>query len=734
MINKDWIFVLDSFALGRAKLEDDPDGWDTQRISIKRSKSFFGLFRSFSVSLRFLGDGYQYVRNVYERNGTEHEIKIAIYEYNEKRDQYLLFYQGVLDLSAYSTEEDIFADVDINDSSFARKIKSRDGTKVTFSRTKSIEGLTLPTNQSVTVQLHEREEKLTGLYGVSEIVNTLDANIGQPNGGIVWPIVKQSSNIDNLIDTPFNQMDSLAAVFWTKADTQATLAINVKVSGTVHSGSDAEGTRTLLLRKYTDDTFANFVDENLFVIPKANFGVTKPFSFDGPIPASFINAIQTNEQMAFVISADNQDFFKATFDEIEISIELNQLFDTTQAQGFLMHESFERIVQVITDKEDSFRSNFFGRIDIGYESDGEGAFQTIHSGAQIRAIPNVNPSESLVSLFKSMNAQRNLGLGIEFNEVNQPFIRVEKKEHFFSGDVIMTIQSVNELTKDFSREWAYNEIEVGYTKSEIEDINGREEYNNKFQWTTFISSFKNKLDLTSTLRADPYGIEKVRQLQWSTNPNEDIKEDNDNFTVVVLPDGENYRNARDENYDLVENIFSPESAYNLDITPGRMLRANGNVIRPGLEKYLDEEIVFGFAEQKEDLKSQKTGEAAITENDNIDVRTLDTGLWFPEIYSFKSVFTREQFTAITRKSGGIVKFSTTDKDSTTKYNYGWILEVDQEGDKEEAEWKLLRVNTSSPNVTLVDPDGNDPNVPIPPVDPSTIIGVFEGGFEFVFSG
>jgi hypothetical protein len=333
-----------------------------------------------------------------------------------------------------------------------------------------------------------------------------------------------------------------------------------------------------------------------------------------------------------------------------------------------------------------------------------------------------------------------LGAGIEHDEFNNPFLRVEKKEHFFSGEVVVTIHSVKNISKKPAREWIYNEVEVGYAKAEYEEVNGLEEYNNKFEWASSIKTIKNKLNLVSKLRADGYGIEFARRLQYDENPTEDSKYDNENFSIIVkedgtLPNGDTkYKNVQDENYDIVENIFSPETAYNLDITPGRMLRNNGSVIRAGLEHYLTDPLKFQFAEQKANLKSQRIGESSITENEDIDVSTLRPGLWIAEIYSFECILTREQLAAITKNQNGIIKFSTTTLENTTEYYYGWILDMPTEPEGDTAEMQLLRVNTASPDVTLIDPEGSTPTQPPIIIDPSNIFGVFEGPFSFIFSG
>ena len=66
--------------------------------------------------------------------------------------------------------------------------------------------------------------------------------------------------------------------------------------------------------------------------------------------------------------------------------------------------------------------------------------------------------------------------------------------------------------------------------------------------------------------------------------------------------------------------------------------------------------------------------------------------------------------------------------------YKGLLEVNNEAQKDTAVWELLRVDTTSPVVVLVDPEGDSPNIPIPPIEPSGTVGIFEGQFEFVFAG
>lgn len=735
MTNKQWIYVLKSDSFETIQLQYAPSGWNEQRVSIKRSPSYFGLTRSVSTSLRFFKDGKDFIQNVYERKGTEHEIYIGIYQYNPKPvDKFLLFFEGIIDLSTYTfnaNDEGQFIEVDVNESSLARKLMSRDDIKVDLSRTTSIEGVELGSNQRITAQLHEREILLNGNYILDQNATNIIAyrsDIDTEVRGVSIPIVLEDSNIENLLTNPYGDVLTNSSLFYNKVDTDYKVNVKGKLTGYLHNGpSNISGTRKIVIREYTNDALTSWNESVLFTVT-GNYA--DQVNFDLDIDATLY--IEAGSYISFIIYSDQPDYYEAFFSEASINIEQIIFNDATNSSGYLVHECAERICEVIADKPNVLKSNVFGRNDIGYDSDGDYAYQLIIDGKGIRNIPNSSPSVSLKDFFDSLNSQRNLGLGIEYGGSGNDFVRIEDKAYFFSGEIIATIYNAKNLKKEVAREWIYNEVEVGYTKAEYEEVNGLEEYNNKFNWSDSIHTIKNKLNLVSKIRADGYGIEFARRKQYSDFPTEDTKYDNENFIIVLRKENDQYFSAKNENYTTVENIFSPETAYNLDITPGRMLRNNGDIIRAGLWHLLDQPLVFSYAEQKQNLRSQRIDGELIEENDDIDVNTLKQSRWIPEIYSYESVLTRELLSAITKNPRGIVKFSPETPAKTTDFYYGWILDIDALPENQSATFQLLRVNIANPDVSLIDPEGNTPDI-IPPIIPEEEFG-FGGWFDFIFTG
>jgi hypothetical protein len=329
-------------------------------------------------------------------------------------------------------------------------------------------------------------------------------------------------------------------------------------------------------RIYDDNTLTTFYDDILWTYT----GELEPGQdVDLTINRTLVNLTDTSHIALIAYSAQQFGDYTSVFTEINLECSVIEFFDGSNAIGYLNFEVGQRVIESISDRENVFESTYLGKTENGYPSDGEAALYSNHSGKQIRGLPNETPSYSLSEWFKSMDSIFSIGLGIEYNEVNQPFIRVEEKKHFFNGQVIATIHNVREIKKEVAREWIYNEVQSGYAKAEYEEVNGLEEYNNKFDWATRIGTIKNKLDLVSKIRADGYGIEFARRLSFAENPTEDSKYDNDNFIVNVARNNSTWRSVRNENYDFVQNIFSPDTAYNLDITPGRNLRRHGYSIR-----------------------------------------------------------------------------------------------------------------------------------------------------------
>ncbi|HTY43975.1 MAG TPA: hypothetical protein VMC80_01920, partial [Patescibacteria group bacterium] len=230
-------------------------------------------------------------------------------------------------------------------------------------------------------------------------------------------------------------------------------------------------------------------------------------SFDAKIDARLSNdiAYQSDETIEGSIIPKVEDTEFAT-------ITINGIATATQAEAIYPFRLFERIVNIITDCPDRFRSQFLGRIgDIGSSFEGEGSRRMITKGSYIRAYDlGVDQlSISLETLFKSFSAIFNLGMGVEKLSNGQRVLRIDKMKYFFQPVVVVTFDNISELTYEVNKDFIFNKITAGYgieVKKDSDDIAGME-YNTKATYSTPIKYLDKELSIVSDVRADGTGIE-----------------------------------------------------------------------------------------------------------------------------------------------------------------------------------------------------------------------------------
>jgi len=389
----------------------------------------------------------------------------------------------------------------------------------------------------------------------------------------------------------------------------------------------------------------------------------------------------------------------------------------------------KRLVQLITDQEDCFKSNVFGRVDIGYTTDGIWQNNVVFSGKQLRGFTD-KAAWTFDKSFKSARSIWNLGLGIE-KIANKFKVVVEDVTYFFRGTISVTLHNVRKVKREINDDFTFSELNVGYEKAEYEEVNGLEEYNNKSTFATYVKSNKNVLDLISPDRADGYGMEFARRLSVKAgHATEDSPYDQEIFTAMVYYDEDTgvLRTQQNENYDSVNNIISPETAMNLDITPQRNLYRNGDWVKGCVLKYPTEKLKFVSADKVTDLTSQRTGNVLVEEQTDIVNGTLKSSLWKNENYIFEADITPAEISTIEKRPFSLIKFSPFSREQTQRYYYGWIIEIAVGGKERSGTFMLLAANIASDRLKIIDPDGiydRDPETPLPPTDE-------QFGFQYAF--
>lgn len=229
----------------------------------------------------------------------------------------------------------------------------------------------------------------------------------------------------------------------------------------------------------------------------------------------------------------------------QVSMIANSQADTSPAKVFLINESLCRVAEAITDGKIRAYSDYFGRVDSEpYPAlkDGCGSLEGITNGIFVRRQENRAPDQpapmpvSLKDLFDGLNPIHNIGFGLEKDPFREGYsiLRVEPWKFFYSSDVLLWCDGVNNIEKSVQDQEHFSTFLVGYEKWEAEQYNGLDEFLTKRKYRTTLSTVKNELSKLSKFIASGYALEITRRQQTGSK---DWRFDNDTFIICMKRGG-----------------------------------------------------------------------------------------------------------------------------------------------------------------------------------------------------
>lgn len=749
-------FTLNSAELGAFILTKSPRGFDKMEIVVKRGPEYHGFFYEQITKLEFFcnGAGKEYIDEFRETYGIDGIINIAIevacgggvredsldYSLDYSDDygseayggvEWEEFYTGILDLKTWETLEGV-TKVDIIQSDFFQKVRNRLDTKVDLFGLESLDGTALSafTYGPYDLNLHSKALLLQGRLTMFE-----------PS---VTPLMYLPATLDTMYVTlPFDyiEYDELSGLLHSSATITSNAAslspdpVYTNNSGqteTVELTYDFVGTLTDIIawdRFYTLQlvyrigpsftgyttiaTLADYGSKNII----SSVAMTQAVNEQGTISVNVPNG--NSLYLSFVLANYDNDpsspknaFITLDFTTCQLDFKNVSTTPATTGQAFAKFEAGAQIARTITDQLDSFRSNYFGRLNsepYAYDVNGCGAFGAFLNGFMVRGFPVTGDNARTIRLsmndyFKGLSAIENLGLGVE--EVGGVYyVVVEPREYFYDvSATILTLSNVPDIKRYELPEYYYNRVKVGYNKWETEFINGLDEINSQRQYDTKIKAVDNELTLISELVASGYRLEAARRNQYSDSFTEDSEYDEDNFYVALnrTVDGSNIPTSldvceKDENFDQVNNILSPETSYNLRLSPARNYLRHNNIVNAGLTKYAGREVKFTSGEGNYKVESELTNDVCpgrwnnepFSENQDVQwdhVNNSDKDpIWLPEGADCKWPISRTQHNLIMANPKGVIELS----DSAIGHVKYFILEYKFKPDAM-SEFKLLR--------------------------------------------
>lgn len=685
---------------------DEPIGWDALTKVIKRDAEGHGLFFEFSeTSLEFDGAGYFAIKEQYELNGVDGQLKLLI-EWHCGDNVFQQYFYGPFDFSRYEETCGYNCNVKIGIDNATREllIANRKEAAVDLTSNLAYDGTTVLTDypeldkqllvpaKAIQILTHAKNDGplTTGnLVGHTQwYSNDSDGNMrAQILPGflkILYTDIAETTfyNTIELVNGGFlNKPVGIFPVIDFKEFSQlkcvsSAVEISYRFKGSIVATPSTTGARLLIMKlpAGTDpNNFANY-------ITLVSSAVTTTFDLGNTLSTTlvagdkiflyFFIKFTPSIFSSWVFNEDPECFFK---------ISLTSICEDTTCKTALINEAASRVIEHITNNELKFKSDYYGRTDsLPFASvvDGCGSLRTITNGLYLRqALLQDGTKPKLFITFKelweSLNAVDCVGLGIEGNTV-----RVEPLEYFYTNDIIFTADNIDEINRSVRIDRIYNLINVGYDKWETEQYNGLDAIHTKRSYRLLISNTNTKLEKICKAILDGYAIEVTRR---KTGLTEDWRYDNNMFWLCckrVVSDIE----VETGNITNPNNLFDPGTVLNYRLSPVRNLMRWFHWIMQGLRSFDNtSKLLFTSGDGNFVAEGLLPGACSpeanvLTENEDLTALKFDDitaaqPFIIPEKINFKYPVSLSDFASISSNKYGKIKYR---QNENLPWSYGWI--------------------------------------------------------------
>src|SRR5690606_15788133 len=194
-----------------------------------------------------------------------------------------------------------------------------------------------------------------------------------------------------------------------------------------------------------------------------------------------------------------------------------------------------------------------------------------------------------------------------------------------------------------AKEFVFTSITTGYVKGgNYEQPLGLDEYNIQTTWSTPINrGGESKYEVLGPSRADSYGVEQARRMPYELYPDEDTPFDKDNFLIDakfrLRSNLKNYYEVPnwEEHFEIAPTgVYSPNTAFNLRLSPVNNLYRHSQWFNSELRKYPTKELLHASSEGNSELQTKPIGKNTRKENESIPIPELSSPIFEPEWLEF----------------------------------------------------------------------------------------------------
>ncbi|WP_289024354.1 hypothetical protein [uncultured Salegentibacter sp.] len=292
----------------------------------------------------------------------------------------------------------------------------------------------------------------------------------------------------------------------------------------------------------------------------------------------------------------------------------DSFFRTTTTDFIRLKEVGSRLTEIYSGKP-RFKSNFL---------DNDWRDLGLAAGGWIRNIEKVDEETgekiewpltiSWEDYFKTIEGISPAGYGIVNRGASQEIV-LEDKRYFFQPYVTIKLPQLSNIKRKDATELIFTSYKHGFTEGgDYEKPLGLDEPNIQSDWINEITITEGKYEKLSPSRADSYAVEDARRLQGADYSERDSPYDNSNFLLdAKLEDKDVYRLRKwqDDFGVKPKGIYSPETAFNLRLSPANSLRRHAYWSTAAVKRG---KIHYTSTEGNAQLKTKFPGKPAVKEN------------------------------------------------------------------------------------------------------------------------
>lgn len=561
-----------SIANGRLKLsatpiplEFSPDGWQEVSIQNQRNKKYFGIDRSVTIPYTFVEDGAAILKQIFYKYGVNAQVNLIIC-------QQQLYYSG----GEYGFWYKLLSKLDVDFSTF-----NHSGYKVTCNLLEGGFPKYLKANENTTYE-----------FPLDDLAVNVKMDGIRLHGKINNEVLQKVYTLN-----PAGGLDQFyLATFFTFTEGEQIGLVTNNIFGDVVFGIDWTSDNWIL--KAVKGSTVRFTGKVRFLYRGSGFhfqlllstvlnGASSPnqglYLFDGDLVDNVTYEVDINETVTLVDGesafftgyfTDGSLFEQITIDQSNINIETVTRQETTYIKALRPLDLFARLIDKVSEGAIEVDSTL-----LDLEKD-----KVWTCGNGIRGLSDSFIKISLSDFFAFWDTYKDVGMTVKNGKVI-----LERKVDLINNSDIKALGQISSLKVTPATDLMFNTLKIGYPDKQQEGTNGKEAFNNTFEWSLGATRVVKSLDKTCKIVTDCYSVELTR-VTFDGKDTTDSRQDNDTYVLHIESttrpaDGdipEHFRLERSLNTGTT-GLLEPDTVFNLALTPKRCMLNNGGYFRSVLD-------------------------------------------------------------------------------------------------------------------------------------------------------